>query len=344
VLGGLIVTNAPWQWIFYVNVPIAALSLILAARLLNPGQGRADAGALDWLGILLLSPGLAAVVFGLAETETSGGLSATIAWGPIAGGLVLIALFARHALRTPSPLIDMHLFRSIGFSAAAATTFLLGAALFGAMLVLPLYYQVDRGETALGAGLLMAPQGIGAALVMPISGRLTDRIGGGRVALFGISLMTLATVPLVAVGPTSSYVWLAVVLLIRGVGFGCSMMPVMASAYAVLRRDQVPEATSVLNTLQRVGGSIGTALLAVVLSDQAGAVLGSGATNGGLLQTLSPTVRAQVAAPLATAFGHTFWWAVGTPLLALLPVSVLVVTQRREHNAPSAAKLETVST
>jgi hypothetical protein len=79
VLGGLIVTNAPWQWIFYVNVPIAALSLILAARLLNPGQGRADAGALDWLGVLLLSPGLAAVVFGLAETETSGGLSAAIA-------------------------------------------------------------------------------------------------------------------------------------------------------------------------------------------------------------------------------------------------------------------------
>jgi MFS family permease len=179
---------------------------------------------------------------------------------------------------------------------------------------------------------------------MPISGRLTDRIGGGRVALFGISLMTLATVPLVAVGPTSSYVWLAVVLLIRGVGFGCSMMPVMASAYAVLRRDQVPEATSVLNTLQRVGGSIGTALLAVVLSDQAGAVLGSGATSGGLLQTLSPTVRAQVAAPLATAFGNTFWWAVGPPLFALIPVSVLLVTQRRAHDAPGAAKLETAST
>jgi EmrB/QacA subfamily drug resistance transporter len=343
VLGGLIVTNAAWQWIFYVNVPIAALSLILAARLLNPGQGRADAGPLDWLGVLLLSPGLAAVVFGLAETETGGGLSATIAWGPIAAGLVLIALFVRHAVRARSPLIDMHLFRSVGFSAAAATTFLLGAALFGAMLLLPLYYQVDRGETALSAGLLMAPQGIGAALVMPISGRLTDRIGGGRVALFGITLMTLATVPLVGVGPTSSYAWLAVVLLMRGIGFGCSMMPAMASAYAVLRRDQVPEATSVLNTLQRVGGSIGTALLAVVLSDQAGAALGSGATSGGLLQTLSPTVRARVAAPLATAFGNTFWWAVAPSLLALIPVSVLVITQRRERNAPGAAKLETAA-
>ena len=281
VLG--VVTNAPWQWIFYVNVPIAA-------------------------------------------------------------GPVLVALFVRHALRARNPLIDMRLFRSVAFSAAAATTFLLGAALFGAMLLLPLYYQVDRGETALGAGLLMAPQGIGAALVMPISGRLTDRVGGGRVALFGISLMTLGTVPLVGVAPTSSYAWLAVVLLIRGIGFGCSMMPVMAAAYAVLHRDQVPEATSVLNTLQRVGGSIGTALLAVVLSDQAAAVLGSGATSGGLLQTLSTTVRAHVAAPLATAFGNTFWWALGPALLALIPVSVLVLTERRQRDAPGAAQLQTAAT
>ena len=182
VIGGLIVDNAPWQWIFFVNVPIAAVALILAARLLKPDQGRAEVGRLDWLGVALLSPGLASLVFGLAETETSGGLGAPIAWAPIAAGLVLIGLFVLHALRTPRPLIDMRMFGSIGFSAAAATTFLLGAALFGAMLLLPLYFQVDRGESALSAGLLMAPQGIGAALVMPLSGRLTDRIGGGRVA------------------------------------------------------------------------------------------------------------------------------------------------------------------
>ncbi|MEA2160467.1 MAG: hypothetical protein QOD66_2847 [Solirubrobacteraceae bacterium] len=332
VLGGLIVTNAPWQWIFYVNVPIAVLSLFLAARLLNPGQGRAEVGRLDWFGVALLSPGLAGVVFGLAETETGGGLSSTIAWGPIAAGLALVALFVHHALRVRRPLIDMRLFRSAGFSAAAATTFLLGASLFGAMLLLPLYYQVDRGASALSAGLLMAPQGIGAALVMPISGRLTDRIGGGRVTVFGIAVMTLATVPLVIVGSTSSFGWLAVVLLVRGIGLGCSMMPTMASAYALLRSDQVPGATSVLNTLQRVGGSIGTALLAVVLSDQARAALGSGAAgSGGLLQTLSPTVRAHVAGPLASAFGSTFAWALGATLIALLPASVLVMTQRRER-------------
>jgi MFS family permease len=124
----------------------------------------------------------------------------------------------------------------------------------------------DRGETALSAGRLMAPPGIGVALVMPISGRLTDRIGGGRVALFGITVTTLATIPLLGVGPTSSYAWLALVLLVRGVGLGCSMMPTMASAYALLNSDQGPGATSVLNTLQRLGGSIGIAMLAVVLS------------------------------------------------------------------------------
>jgi EmrB/QacA subfamily drug resistance transporter len=337
VLGGLIVTNAPWQWIFYVNVPIAALSLILAARVLSADQGRADVGRLDWLGVALLCPGLAGVVFGLAETETSGGLSGTIAWAPIVGGLLLIGLFVRHALRVRHPLIDMRLFRSPGFSAASASVFLLGAALFGAMLVLPLYYQVDRGESALSAGLLLAPQGLGAALVMPISGRLTDRIGGGRVALFGIALMTVATIPLVGVGPTSSYAWLALVLLVRGIGLGASMMPTMASAYAVVHSDQVPGATSVLNTLQRLGGSIGTALLAVVLSDQARATLGAGAAgSGGLLQTLSPSVRARVAAPLASVFGTTFWWALGASFIALIPAGVLTITQRRERQATVA--------
>jgi EmrB/QacA subfamily drug resistance transporter len=337
VLGGLIVTNTAWQWIFYVNVPIAAVSLILAARLLNSRQGRADAGRLDWVGVALLSPGLAGVVFGLAETETGGGLSSPIASGPIAAGLVLIAVFVRHALRARRPLIDMRLFRSAGFSAAAASVFLLGAALFGAMLLLPLYYQVDRGQSALSAGLLMAPQGIGAALVMPVSGRLTDRIGGGRVALFGITVMTLATFPLVGVGPTSSYGWLALVLLIRGVGLGCSMMPSMASAFAAVRSDQVPGATSVLNTLQRLGGSIGTALLAVVLSDQARAALGPGAAgSGGPIQTLSHAVRAHVATPLATAFGNTFWWALAATLIALIPAGVLAATQRGERQAADA--------
>src|SRR3954452_20038263 len=188
VIGGLIVDSFSWRWIFFVNLPVAALALGLAARLLHADAGRADAGRLDWTGLLLLSPGLGAIVFGLSETETHGGITAPIAWVPIVAGAVLVALLVRHAAGAPRPLIDVRLFRSTPFSAAAATTFLLGGALFGAMIVLPLYYQVDRGETALTAGLLMAPQGVGAAFAMPFAGKLTDRIGGGSGLPAGLAL------------------------------------------------------------------------------------------------------------------------------------------------------------
>src|SRR5215204_3132584 len=161
VIGGLIVDSVSWRWIFYVNVPIAIVALVLAAKLLKADAGRADAGRLDWLGLALLSPGLAGIVFGLSESESHGGFGDPLVWGPIVVGIALVAAFVVHALGAPRPLLDMGLFRSRAFSAAAATTFLIGAALFGAMIILPLYYQIDRGETALTAGLLMAPQGFG---------------------------------------------------------------------------------------------------------------------------------------------------------------------------------------
>jgi EmrB/QacA subfamily drug resistance transporter len=328
VIGGLIVDSVSWRWIFYVNIPVAVLALVLAARLLHADAGRADAGRLDWLGFSLLSPGLGAIVFGLSETETHGGVTAPIAWVPIVAGAILVALFVRHAWGAARPLIDVRLFRSAGFGAASATVFLLGGSLFGAMIILPLYYQVARGETALTAGLLMAPQGLGAAFSMPVAGRLTDRIGGGPVALFGIVVVTLGTLPFVNVGPHSGYLALALLLVVRGVGIGCAMMPSMSAAFATLRRDQVPRATSALNVVQRVGGSIGTALLAVVLQHQIATGLGGGTGGGGALQRMPEAVRQRVAAPLADAFGHTFWWAVGMSVIGIVPAIVLYRAQR----------------
>jgi EmrB/QacA subfamily drug resistance transporter len=334
VIGGLIVDSVSWRWIFYVNIPVAVLALALAGRLLQSDAGRADAGRLDWTGFLLLSPGLGAIVFGLSETETHGGVTAPIAWAPMLAGLVLVLLFVRHAWGAPRPLIDVRLFRAPGFSAASATTFLLGGSLFGAMIVLPLYYQVARGETALTAGLLMAPQGLGAAMSMPLAGRLTDRAGGGPVALAGVVVITLATVPFVAVGADTSYALLAVLLVVRGIGMGCSMMPAMSAAYATLDRLQVPRATSALNVLQRIGGSIGTALLAVVLQHQIVTTLGAPGGGGeGTLRRLPEAARVRVAGPLADAFGHTFWWAVGMSALGLLPAFVLFRVQR--HAQPT---------
>ena len=340
IIGGLIVDSAAWQWIFVVNIPVAAVAIVLAARVLQRDAGRADAGALDWVGAALLCPALAGIVFGLSETERHGGIGHPIAFAPIVAGLALVALFAGPSLRVARPLIDLRLFRSRGFRAAATTTFVLGAALFGTLLVLPLYYQVDRGQSALMAGLLLAPQGIGAALMLPISGPLVDRVGGGPVVVAGCSLVALATFPLAFVTDHTLYALLGAVLFVRGLGLGASIQPATAAAYAVLDTSQVPRATAALNTLRQVGGSIGTALLAVVLQHQTAAALSSAGGTRGLLAPLPAAERARISAPVATAFADTFMWAAVMALLAVAPAVALLLAERarRRVERPSAAK------
>jgi EmrB/QacA subfamily drug resistance transporter len=331
IIGGLIVDSTAWQWIFLVNVPVAVVAIVVAARKLHPDAGRGDAGALDWVGALLLCPGLAGIVFGLSETESHGGIASAIAFGPIVAGIALIGTFGWHSLHVARPLIDVRLFASRGFRAAASTTFLLGGALFGTLLTLPLYYQVDRGQSALHAGLLLAPQGIGAALALPVSGRLTDRLGGGPVVVAGTSLLALATVPLVFVTAHTPYVLLGFVLLVRGVGLGSAIQPATAAAYALLESSQIPRATAALNTLRQIGGSIGTALLAVVLVHEGAAATSSAGEGAGqLLSPLPASERAQISGPVATAFGHTFMWALAIALLAIIPAAALLRAERAQ--------------
>ncbi|MEA2222206.1 MAG: hypothetical protein QOH83_582, partial [Solirubrobacteraceae bacterium] len=337
VIGGLIVDNASWRWIFLVNVPISMAALGLAAHFLPRDAGTADAGRLDWLGVALLPPGLAGIVFGVSETESQGGIGHPTAFAPILAGLLLVALFVVHGRRASRPLIDVTLFRSAHFRAAAAAIFLVGGALFGAMFVLPLYYQIARGDSALTAGLMMAPQGLGAAIAMPFTGRLTDRIGGGHVALGGLAVMTLGTLPFVWMGPGTSSTLLVGALVVRGLGLGGAMMPLMAAAYALLAPAAVPRATSALNALQRVGGSIGVALLAVILQDQMRAAApGSGAIDP--TQPLAAGAREQVAGPLTTAFGQTFAWAAGLTLVAIVPAALLARAERAERRALRRAR------
>jgi MFS family permease len=224
--------------------------------------------------------------------------------------------FGRHAWSHPFPLVDVRLLQRGGLAAAALTVFLVGGALFGGMLLLPLYYQVNRGLGPLQAGLLLAPQGVGAAIAMHYSGRMTDRAGGGRVVLVGLAVLSLGTLPFTQVTAHTPYWLLGVALAVRGVGLGFTMMPAMASAYALLERNQVPRATPMLNVVQRVGGSIGVAVLAVVLQRQ--------------LNTAGKDPDA-----VATAFAHTYWWSLGLILLAVAPALALARAQRRSAPTPT---------
>ena len=205
------------------------------------------------------------------------------------------------------------------FAAASFTTFGLGAALFGAMILVPLYYQEVRHESLITTGLLVGPQGLGMLVAMPIAGRLTDRFGGGRVALGGVSVLALSTIPLAFVGADTSIVGISAVLLVRGVGIGFSFMPAMTAAFASLRPDQLSDATPQLNVLQRIGGAIGTAVLAVVLQRASG--------------------TAPSPAHLAGAFDTAYWWSLGIVAWALIPCVVLLRAESpRARRAPAGAE------
>jgi EmrB/QacA subfamily drug resistance transporter len=337
VLGGLLIDHASWRWIFTINVPVGLLGLALGAWLL-PAMPPRPAGRLDRLGFALLAAGLPLFVYGLAELGSRGTLAAAGVAVPLLAGAALIAAFALHAWRADAPLLDVRLFTNRGFAACALTTFCLGAALFGALILLPLYYQLVRGESALATGLLLAPQGVGAGLAMTVAGRLTDRVGGGRVALGGLAIMLLGTLPLTQVAADTPYWLLCVVLFIRGVGTGSSIMPAMAAAYATIKRSDIPHATPQLMVLQRVGGSIGTALLTIVLTHEiAEALPGAGGAGTAGAAEIPASLPARLAEPLATAFAHTYWYAVAVTAVAVVPALVLARDERRRRLEGEAA-------
>ena len=319
VVGGVILQNLHWSWIFFVNAPIGAVAMYLGWRML-PETDSGEAGPLDRLGLALLPAGAALTIFGISKLGSGGSLSSPGVLGPLIAGILLSVAFCLHALRIPRPLLDIRLYKNKVFAGASFTTFGLGAALFGAMILVPLYYQSVRHLSVIDTGLLNGPQGIGALIMMPIAGRLTERYGGGRIAIVGVSLLALSTIPLAFIGANTSYLAISAVLFVRGISIGLGFMPAMTAAFAAMRPEQLSDATPQINVVMRLGSAVGVAILAVVLQ--------------------RASVGAHTSAQLADAYGHTFWWAFGIALLSLIPCLVLLKAERPRDTEAVAADHE----
>jgi EmrB/QacA subfamily drug resistance transporter len=331
ILGGWLVADVSWRWIFFINVPIGILALTLAQRIL-PRDIPAREQRLDYQGLLLLSPGLALFIYGLAETNSAGGFGSARVLAPLLVGLALVGAFSWHALHTRAPLIDLRLFKDRTFATSSITLVLFAISVFGTFLLLPLYFQAVRGESALQAGLLLAPQGFGAMLAMPIAGQLSDRTGSGRIVPFGMVGIIAAVVWLTQIGAHTSYWATSVDLFVFGLGMGFTMMPVFSGAMQTMRKEAVARGSTSLNILQQTGASIGTAVLSVVLASALTAKLGAGDNGGiGAASRMTSSARAHVAPLMAAAFGQTFWWAVA--LLGAALVSSLLLPKTKPQLA-----------
>ncbi|MGW6279521.1 DHA2 family efflux MFS transporter permease subunit [Kribbella sp. NPDC055071] len=264
VLGGLIIGALNWRWAFLVNVPIIAAAIILSRRLVT-GEPSSTRLSLDVRGLLLLSPGLAILIYGLTSYGESGRLAAPALVG-LAAGIVLLLGYGVHALRTATPIFDLRLFRDRSFSACAALVFSFGGSLFGAMFLLPLYYQRLRGAGPLEAGLLLAPQGVGAIAGTLFVGRILDRTGAARtIMLLGLAGAVVGTLPFALADGSTPVALLAGALVIRGIGLTMALVPSITATYATLPKSDYAAASMGTRMLQQVGGSLGTAVLAVVL-------------------------------------------------------------------------------
>ncbi|HVC74137.1 MAG TPA: MFS transporter, partial [Mycobacteriales bacterium] len=238
----------------------------------------ADAGdrghRLDAVGLALLSPSIAALLYGLSRVGAVGGLADASVLVPLVTGLVLLVAFVVHALRDRAPLLDLRLFRVSSFSTSTALMFLSGFVLYGALLLIPLYFQDVRGHDPLWTGLLLAPQGIGVLLSRGLAGSLTDRIGPRWVVTTGLVLAAAGTLPFALAGVGTSEWVLAAALVVRGFGLGAVTLPVFATAYEGLDRARIPDASVITRASQQVGGSFGSAVLALILVDQVAGVAG----------------------------------------------------------------------
>ncbi|MGW1127553.1 MDR family MFS transporter [Streptomyces sp. NPDC002526] len=304
--GGSVLAVAPWPWLFLVNLPIGAAAVLLARRYVPVVPPAPQRTAFDLRGALLLSPGLAVLVYGLTEVAHDRAVPATIG---IVAGVVMLAAFTVHGLRTRStPLVDPRLFARPPFGAAALALVVLGASVFGTTFLLPLYFQSGRGMSAWEAGLLLAPQGLGAAAGSVLVNRTISKVAPRTLVVTGIVLIVAGTAPFTLLGHGVPDAVVVAALMVRGFGMSMVGAPVMNIVYSRIEPEQLPRAAGALNLLNTVGGSVGTAAVAVILENR----------------------LAATGADVPAAFGDTFWWVLGFCLFAAAAATRLPRTQPRK--------------
>lgn len=321
ILGGWFVDYFSWRWIFFVSVPIGVIAVLAAARVLERDEPRPH-HTLDWPGLLMLSPGLAIFVYGLAGLAKMAreGVRSMDALGGVVIGLILVSAFVLHARRREGALIDVRIFTRCAVGAGVLTNSLFSAAFFGTTFLLPLYFQLVRSESAFHAGLLMAADALGAMVSTPIATRMTDKTGFGPVVRIGLTLLGIGMLSLTQIQSDTPLWFIVCTLFVLGLGKGATMMPSVSAALSTLQRHEVARVSSGVNAMQRVGGSIGITLMAVVLSYQM--------TKIGVTAHTTETVTPSMLPALGRAFGHTFTWSLGITVLALAVASFLPRTAR----------------
>jgi EmrB/QacA subfamily drug resistance transporter len=313
LLGGILTEYIGWQWIFFVNIPIAAVTLALVPRYVRESRADGLRRHFDSFGAVTVTASLMLLVFGLTQANRVGwGSAQTI--GVFIGSAVLMALFLANETRSQSPLVPLGIFRRRTLSGANLVGFGLGTMIFGMFFLLSLYMQQVLGYSALKTGFGYLAVALTVVFAAAISQAFVTRLGVKPVLVIGMALLGAGLVYFTQVSVGGSYLGdLLPGFLIIGVGMGFSFVPISIAALAGVQGPEAGLASGLINTSQQIGGALGLALLTTVATTHTSSALDSG------------TPRPEA---LAQGFSLGFWVAAGFALVAL--VTTLVVLRQED--------------
>jgi len=309
-VGGLIVNYLPWRWIFVINIPICIAAFFFSIRILPQTEPTDKEQRLDIIGLILLASAFCTLIFGISGLRDSDTNAAII---KISAGVVLLVGYCVYVLFSKQvALLDIRLFKRRNFAASTTLLFVFGMVSTGTLFVLPLFFQQVYGTTALVAGLLLAPQGIGMLITRGKAGKLTERCGAKPIAIAGVLLTFLGTIPLAFLGNSTNIVLPILILLVRGGGLGVMSVAIMVAIYDGLDVKEAAQGTTAMRIFQQIGAAFGTALLAIILSHRF-AALGD--------------------ADVSSAFGTVFWWS--TAFAAICAIPAICLNGKRKYEPGS---------
>ena len=265
LIGGLLTEHIDWSWIFFVNVPIGALGLVVGRLVIGESRDTSEDQRLDVPGLLASAVGLFALTFALIEANAYG-WSDPVILGLFAAAAAALALFVRLEARQRAPMLDLSLFRNSTFSGANVVALLVTLAMFGVFFFMSLYMQNILGYSAVKTGAVFLPMTVLIILVAPAAGRFSDRIGSRWLMTGGMALLVVALLLVSRLGLDSGFWDIFPGLIVGGLGMASVMTPMTAAALGSVPVAKAGVGSGVLNTFRQLGGALGIAVMGAIVA------------------------------------------------------------------------------
>lgn len=261
---GWVIQNYNWRYLFYAIIPFTIINLVLAIIFLtNVGQQKMLKFNIS--GVLLSSIGLGSLLYGFSNAGDHPWSSFSVL-GVILIGLIITTLFIKQQISQEEPMLNFYVFKSPTFTMMTIINFVIIMALYGGMLLLPMFLQNVRGVSPFISGLIMLPGACFMALLSPFSGKVFDRYGAKPVSIVGITILVIGTFMFTLLDAETTVTFAAIAQTIRSIGLVLILMPLQAEALKSLPIDIVAHGTAMFQTTRQIAGSIGTAILITIMS------------------------------------------------------------------------------